>query len=72
MFVLITPIIHFDILIFYVLNLQLDVLVVLTLIIPVNVVFDNMRTEARPASIFVSLTSRLALSPLEKKSTLPL
>ncbi len=60
---LINPIIHFDILIFYVLNLQLNVLVGLTLIIPVNVLFDNMCTEAMPASLFVSLTSRFALSP---------
>lgn len=73
MFILINPIIHFDILIFDVLSLQLNVLVVLTQIIPVTVLFDNTCTEPTSSSFFVSLTvSRFTLSSLEKKSTLHL
>lgn len=49
-------------------SLQLNVLVVLTLIVLVTVLFDKMCKEAMPASVFVSLTSTFALSPLERKT----
>lgn len=44
------------------------VLVVFTLIILVTVLFDSMCTEAMPASVLVSLTTRFSISPLEKKA----
>lgn len=73
MFILIKSIIHFDILIFDLLSLQLHVLVVVKPIVPVTVLFDSKCTQAFPAYVFVSLIgSRFALSPLEKKSTLHL
>lgn len=45
------------------LSLQLDVSVVLTLIVLITVLLDNMCTEAVPASVCVSSTSTFALSP---------
>ena len=66
MFILINPIIHFDILICDVLALQLNVLVVLTQISPVTGLFDSICTALMSASVSISLPgSRVALSPLD-------